>query len=54
MQAKVKLMLTRSLGIDEASVAFYLEEAGGDLKLAVQLSREDSHWGLSKAGRRKP
>lgn len=36
LQARLCQMLGRSLYIDEATASFYLEDAGGDMKAAME------------------
>jgi len=41
---KLSVLLSRGLRIDEAQAQFYLVQAGGDIKAAIRLQREDAAW----------
>ncbi|GAX73950.1 hypothetical protein CEUSTIGMA_g1400.t1 [Chlamydomonas eustigma] len=41
---KMSALLAKSLHIDEGAARYYIEEAGGDIKRAVLLARNDDSW----------
>lgn len=43
LQGRLCHMLGRSLYIDEATAQFYLQDAGGDLKAAMEAFGEQLH-----------
>eukprot|EP00879_Flechtneria_rotunda_P004941 GHRR01005215.1.p1 GENE.GHRR01005215.1~~GHRR01005215.1.p1 ORF type:complete len:254 (+),score=72.86 GHRR01005215.1:157-918(+) len=50
LQAKLCQMLGRSLYIDDATAKFYLEDANGDMKAAMEAFAQDLAWEGTTAG----
>eukprot|EP00775_Hariotina_reticulata_P005719 gene5719-5959_t len=44
LQAKLCVLLGRSLHVDESTAKFYLEDAGGDVKAAMEAFAQDLAW----------
>jgi hypothetical protein len=50
LQAKLCQLLGRSLHVDDSTAKFYLEDAGGDVKAAMEAFADDLRWEGTTAG----